>query len=132
MSLTLAPTKRRKAAPKANRPSEAMVQRAIIDALRWRGVMAVHVPNGAHYASARTGQRMKGEGVLPGFPDLVCYGPQGRHALLEVKRPGYTDSDVSDNQRAAHRRLYELGHGLAIVTSVDEALAALRSWGWGV
>jgi hypothetical protein len=65
-----------------------------------------------------------------GFPDLACYGPNGRHALLEVKRPHYSPSDVSDDQLDVHARLRGLGATVAIVTSIDDAVAALRAAGW--
>jgi hypothetical protein len=122
---------RRKAAPRGPIPSEAQVQRAIIDALRMRGIMAVHVPN-AGKRSAVAGKRLKGEGMVPGFPDLAVYGPYARHALLEVKRPGYTASAVSDAQHDMHARLRGLGATVAIVTSIDDALKALRDAGWNV
>ena len=120
---------RRKAAPRRPVPSEAQVQRAIIDALRLRGIYAVHIPN-AGKRSVVAGRRLRGEGMAKGFPDLAVYGPHGRHALLEVKRPGYAPSAVSDDQLAVHERLRGLGAAVAIVTSIDDALAALRDAGW--
>lgn len=125
---------RRKAAPRTSKapiPTEAQVQRSIIDALRLRGIYCAHVPN-AGKRSNRAGKRLKGEGMRKGFPDLVCYGPGGRHALLEVKRPGYSPSDVSDDQLDVHARLRGLCATVAIVTSIDDALAALRDAGWSV
>lgn len=110
-------------------PTEAQVQRAIIDALRWRRVFCAHVPN-AGLRSVVGGRRLKGEGLRKGFPDLVCYGADGRHALLEVKRPGYTASAVSDEQRNVHETLRGLGATVAIVTSADEAIAVLQAAGW--
>jgi len=116
---------------KAPAPKEAVVQRAIIDRLRMRGVLAVHVPN-AGKRSAIGGRLLKGEGMRPGWPDLACYAPGGRHAMLEVKRPGYTASAVSAAQRDAHALLTQLGIPVAIVTSQDEAIAALQGFGWPV
>ena len=114
----------RKAAPAA---SEAQIQRAIIDAMRWRGVLAVHVPN-AGKRSAVAGRRLKGEGMRPGFPDLLLYA-HGVHALIEVKRPGYRPSDVSDAQREMHATLTEHGARVTVVDSVDAALAFARAAG---
>jgi hypothetical protein len=121
------PTRRRKrrVAP----PQEAAVQRAIIDALRWRGIYAAHVPN-AGKRSRAAGKRLKGEGMKAGFPDLVVYGPRGKHMLLEVKRPGWSPSDVSDNQRDVHAILRDLGHVVEVVASIDDALAVLTREGW--
>jgi hypothetical protein len=111
----LAPRRKRK--PSKPAATEAQIQRAIIDALRWRGIMAVHVPN-AGKRSAIAGRRLKGEGMRPGFPDLV------------VKRTGWRPSDVSDDQRAMHERLRELGQVVEIVDGIDAALAVLRREGW--
>ena len=118
-------------APKPRRavPLESAVQRAIIDRLRMRGVLCVHVPN-AGKRSVVAGRVLKADGMRPGWPDLACYGAGGRHALLEVKRPGYTASAVSDAQRDTHALLASLGVACAVVTSQDEAVEALRSFGW--
>jgi len=123
----LAPRRKRK--PSKPAATEAQIQRAIIDALRWRGIMAVHVPN-AGKRSAIAGRRLKGEGMRPGFPDLVVYGPGGLHMLMEIKRTGWRPSDVSDDQRAMHERLRELGQVVEIVDGIGAALAVLRREGW--
>ena len=115
---------------RAPRPKESLVQRAILDRLRFLGVLAVHIPNEGK-RSARSGQRLKGDGMRAGWPDLACY-QNGRHALLEVKRPGYTASSVSQNQRECHAILDEHGFPVAIVTSQDEAVDALRLAGFRV
>jgi hypothetical protein len=126
-----APRKRRARKPIVSRASEAQVQRAIIDWLRWKNILAVHIPNEGK-RSAHAGKRLKGEGMRPGFPDLVVYGAGGRHVLLEVKRPGWRPSDVSDNQRAMHARLRELGAVVEVVASIDDTRAVLRAAGWPV
>ncbi len=96
-----------------------------------RGVLTVHVPN-AGKRTAIGGRMLKADGLRPGFPDLLCYMDGGRHALLEVKRPGYTASAVREDQHAMHDQLRAHGIPVAIVTSQDEALAALQGWGWPV
>lgn len=112
-------------------PLESAVQRAIIDRLRFCGVLAIHVPN-AGKRTAIGGRMLKAEGMRTGWPDLACYGKGGMHALLEVKRPGYSASAVSAAQRETHELLGTYGVPVAIVTSQDEAVAALRSFGWQV
>lgn len=104
---------------------EAILQRAIIDRLRFLGVLAVHIPNEGK-RSAVTGRRMKGDGMRPGFPDLACY-QHGKHALLEVKAPG---GRLSDSQRSTHAELGRHGFLVPVVTSQDEAVAALRVAGF--
>lgn len=128
----ITPRKRAKAAltTKPRAPLEAAVQRAIIDRLRLLGVLAIHVPNGGK-RSMMAGRRLKSEGMRAGFPDLLCY-KDGRHALLEVKRPGYTPSAVSAEQHEMHDLLRERGASVAIVTSQDEAVMALRAEGWAL
>jgi hypothetical protein len=104
---------------------EALIQKAIIDRLRWAGILAVHIPNEGR-RDPRTGQRLKGEGMRPGFPDLACY-QHGRHALLEVKAPR---GRTSDAQIEMHAELARHAFTVAIVTSQDEAVEALRERGF--
>lgn len=119
--------KRAKAKPPV--PQETAIQRAIIGALRWHDIYCHHSPNEGK-RSARGGKFTKALGMRSGFPDLACYQRGGRHGLLEVKRPGYSPSDVSDHQRDMHARMRERGIPVAIVTSIDDAIAAVRAWGW--
>jgi hypothetical protein len=107
----------------AKRPTEAQVQRAIIDRLRLMGALAVHVPN-AGLRSERAGQRLKGEGMRPGFPDLVVIG-QGRVCFLEVKAPG--TGRLSVRQIECHEEIRRRGAQVFTVTSQDEAVAACRA-----
>jgi len=106
---------------------EAAIQRAIIDRLRWHGILCVHVANEGR-RTTREGRRLKGEGMRPGFPDLACY-QHGKHALLEVKAP---NGRLSDNQRVTHAELGRHGFLVAVVTSQDEAVEALRASGFRV
>lgn len=109
-------------------PKESAVQIAIRQRLIFHGVVAAHVPNGGKRSLA-AGRRLKAEGMIAGFPDLVCVGDGGKVAFLEVKRPKYSPSDVSDEQRDMHDMLRRKGHHVAIVTSQDEAVAACRDAG---
>jgi hypothetical protein len=114
--------------PKAPRAApEAAIQRAIIDRLRWHGVLVMHVPN-AGKRSAIAGRRLKGEGMRPGWPDLACY-QHGRHALLEVKAP---KGRVSEAQRECHGELLRHAFPVAVVTSQDEAVEVLRARGFAL
>lgn len=106
---------------------EAQIQRAIIDRLRFHGVLVMHVPN-AGKRSAIAGRRLKSEGMRPGWPDLAAY-QHGRHALLEVKAPG---GRVSPAQRECHAELGRHAFPVAVVTSQDEAIEALRERGFSV
>ena len=135
---SLGPRRKRKA-PGA---SEAMVQRAIIQRLQLSGILCVHVPNEGKRSMAGHMQA-KRDGMMAGFPDLLLYAPNGRHGLLEIKRPGWkaprapaAGTKPSDAWKAwaARLRVYEAltgrGHPVAVVTSQDEAVAAVKRWGW--
>jgi|SRR5689334_3566273 len=96
-------------------------------------VLVHHSPNGGHLAGDREARfkqvgALKGDGMKVGFPDLACYWNHG-HCLMEVKRPGYTPSCVSDAQRAMHVTLAEMGYQPAIVTCEEEAFQFLRDRG---
>lgn len=129
---------------KTLQPSERQVQRSILEMMgvAFPRVLVIHVPNGAYLGSneaerKRTMGMLLGDGLKPGFPDLSVYWNNG-HALIEVKRPGYSPSEVSQKQREIHAQLSEMGYAPAIVTSPEEAFAFLkergaptnlRSWG---
>jgi hypothetical protein len=110
-------------------PSEAQIQRSIIDTLRMRGVMAVHVPN-AGKRSVIAGRRLKGEGMRPGFPDLLVFGnSRDEIMVMEVKA---AKGSLSDNQRECIAELERRGVPVAVVRSVEEAIAAIHAAGWAV
>lgn len=104
--------------------TEAGIQIAIIDALRWRGIMAVHIANEGR-RSVVAGRRLKQQGMRPGFPDLALYGPGGRHMLMEVKAP---KGRVSEAQAECIAELQARGVHVAVVRSIDDALAAVAEW----
>jgi hypothetical protein len=116
-------------------PTERQVQRAIISMMgtAFPSVLVHHSPNGGHLAGndeARFKQAgaLRGDGMKPGFPDLIAIWNRGV-AFMEVKRPGYAPSQVKPQQIQIHARLAELGFAPAIVTSPEEAFAFLRERG---
>ena len=138
-NVTISAKPKRRALPPL---SEAMVQRAIIQRLQLSGIFSVHVPNSGKRSDW---ERMQGkrDGVIAGFPDLLLYAPGGRHGLLEIKKPGWkaprepktgTAPTSAWKAWAARLTVYEAltsrGHPVAVVTSVDEAVAAVKRWGW--
>jgi hypothetical protein len=115
------PKKARK--PKA---SESAIQQAIKQRLIFHGIVAVHVPN-AGRRSVISGFKLKQEGMMPGFPDLICLGDAGRIGFLEVK----TDTGrLSEAQERCHDMLRRKGHLVAVVRSQDDAVAVLQGAGW--
>jgi hypothetical protein len=113
-------------------PSEREIQRSILAALRTIGLRVVHIPNGAHL-SGDAGQRFRqwgallGDGAVPGFPDLLVMTRDGRAGFLEVKRAG---GKPDERQLACHAAIIADGFPLAVVRSVDDALAAVTAWGF--
>lgn len=120
---------------KAPVPTERAVQRSILEMMgrAFPRVFVHHSPNGGHLAgdaAARFRQvgALKGDGMKTGFPDLIAIWNHGV-AFMEVKRPGYSPSDVSPKQLELHAQLAEMGFTPAIVTSAQEAFAFLRERG---
>lgn len=115
-----------------NRQPESRLQRAIVDYLAKTGYRAVHVPNGSKLAGtpeqrARAGARLKADGMVPGWPDLLVYGAGGRIGHIEVKAEG---SYQQDTQKACERWLKGRGHLYAVCRSIDDVDETLRQWGW--
>lgn len=105
---------------------ERAVQIAIINRLALYGVECWSIPNEAR-RSIVAGRMMKAAGLTPGAPDLICIGPEGRVAFLEVKAP---KGVVSERQADVHERLRRKGHVVAVVRSQDDAYAVLEGAGW--
>jgi hypothetical protein len=126
-------------------PTERQVQRSILQMMGtcFPSVLVHHSPNGGHLAGDREARfkqvgALKGDGMKTGFPDLIAVWNHGI-AFMEVKRPGYTPSCVSPQQRQIHAQLAEMGFTPAIVTSPEEAFAFLKERGaptnvreWGI
>lgn len=113
-------------------PSERDIQREIVKALRKLGMLVAAVPNGAHLAGdgdARMRQMsaMVADGLLPGFPDILIINRTGKLGLIEVKRPG---GKLSAAQVNIGKMVEQRGVPWAVVYSLDDALRALKLWGW--
>lgn len=65
-------------------------------------------------------------GLGVGSSDLICVvPPYGRFLAIEVKRPGYTPSMVSDDQRRFQEVVRKYGGVAGIASSEDEAFELL-------
>lgn len=111
---------------------ESALQRDIIQYLSVLGIWAVHVPNGSKLAGtpeqrARAGARLKADGLVPGFPDLVLYGSGGAIGHIEVKAEGGRHEGT---QKACQQRLEALGHRYAVCRSLADVDETLEGWGW--
>ncbi len=71
--------------------------------------------------------RMMSTGLGLGTADLiVIVPPRGRFLGIELKRPGYSPSDVSSNQRSWLAAVRRFGGVSGIATCVAEALALVN------
>ena len=71
--------------------------------------------------------RLMFTGLGLGTADLICVVPPfGRFLGIELKRPGYSPSDVSDNQRSWLAAVRRFGGVSGIATCEAEALALIR------
>lgn len=113
---------------------ERPVQRGAIRLLTMHGFEVVHVPNGSHLAGdavARAKQMaaLKADGLRPGFPDLLVFGRRPlQFGVLECKREG--KRTIDPDQEDCRSWLEARGWPWALVQVSEDALAAVRRWGW--
>jgi hypothetical protein len=121
-----------KAEGRRNAQPESELQKKIVPYLRKRGFYVVHVPNGSKLAGtkrqrAMRGARLKAEGTVPGFPDLLVYAAGGRVGHIEVKAEGNYQQPT---QKACQLELQRLGHLYAVCRSMADVDETLQRWGW--
>ena len=69
---------------------------------------------------------LQSAGLGVGSSDLICVvPPYGRFLAIEVKRPGYTPSMVSDDQKRFMEIVRKYGGVAGIACTEDEAFALL-------
>jgi hypothetical protein len=122
-----APERARK--PKAPQPSEDAIHIAIRAALVLHGIRSRHAANDGKRSIA-SAMRLKRLGMVAGDPDLRVWKPSFEGPLvgfLEIKSATGRLTPAQQEEIAALRAD---GFPVAVVRSVDEALAALREWGW--
>lgn len=110
---------------------ESKIQRTIRHYLALKGYRSVHVPNGSvlrgdKLTRAKQMRNLKSDGLTPGFPDLIVYGP-GRIGHIEVKQEG---EFATDTQMEVEQWLSEWGHPYAVCRSLEDVDETLRRWGW--
>ena len=120
---------------KAPEPSEKQIETAIGNRLFLSGVLCQKNPNEARSAAA--GRALKIRGSISGFPDLTVISSDGRVGFLEVKTPNAKPRNEKDRlhwQRQAdiQNALCRMKQNVAVVRSQDEAVEALKAWGWPV
>lgn len=112
------------------RDLEGPVHRAILSHLRRRfpDALVVHAANEVSLRGkdvARAIAKAKSNGMVPGFPDLACFLPDGECILFEVKAEG---GAVQPSQRAILDQLRGLGFRAAVVRSVQDVDECLEHW----
>ena len=111
---------------------ESKLQQAIVTYLRAKGYLVAHVPNGGKMPGTKIqrqirGARLKREGVLAGFPDLILYAPKGHVGHIEVKAEG---NYQEPSQKAVQALLEGLGQSYAVCRSIADVDDTLTEWGW--
>ena len=108
--------------------SEHSLQVAVLAYLTFQAAKDINViaiPNAAR-RSLRMGARMKAEGLQSGVADLCIMLPGGKVAWLELKTDRGRQSLAQKGFEAKCRRL---AHPYSLARTLDEAIAALASWG---
>lgn len=111
---------------------ESRLQQAMVIYLRARGFFVAHVPNGNKLSGsaaqrARTGARLRDEGAVAGFPDLLVYAGDGRIGHIEVKS---AEGQQQATQKACQGELEKRGHHYAVCRSIDDVNDTLGRWGF--
>jgi hypothetical protein len=112
------------------RPLEKGIEIRIRIALATSGVMVMkhHVDNRGQKPCPQCGHKEPARGARTGLglgvADLICVVPPlGRFLGIEVKRPGYSPSDVRAEQRQWLAVIRRFGGHTGIATSEEEAMA---------
>lgn len=119
---------------------EQKLQTAIVVALRKQfDCFVFHVPNGG-VRTALEAMAFKDAGTTAGVPDLIATGPEGRIGFLEIKdrvqvRERAVDPfdrllTLDPAQKTVVSGLRGRGFRVAVIDSVDDAVAALNSLGF--
>jgi hypothetical protein len=133
-ALERVPSKPRRRIGKARKDglSERQIQRQIVKTFRAMGIVVAHVPNGANlagdsFARMKQSAALVADGVIVGFPDLILISRSGALGFLEIKRPG---GSVSADQERVAALMGSRSVPVAFVASLDDAMAAVKGWGW--
>ena len=115
---------------KSPAPLEVVVQTSIIAGLRacFRPIDIRAVPNATGWLSKAQRAKLKREGRTKGTLDLIVAWPGG-DGFLEIKRPGYTPSDVTTEQRELIDLWGSWGRNVGIASTIAEAVAVVTAWG---
>jgi hypothetical protein len=110
---------------------ETILQKQIRAHLTAKGYRSVACSNGAVLAGGPRERAiqmnvLKSAGLVPGFPDLIVYGPD-KVGHIEVKLEG---EKQADNQVEVEGWLTKWGHRYAVCRSLADVDETLGKWGW--
>lgn len=110
---------------------ETALQRQLRAHLDRKGLRTVAVPNGATLSGDKVKRaiqmrNLKLDGLCPGFPDLIVFGPN-RVGFIEVKLEG---EYATDTQMEVEHWLTGWGHQYAVCRSIADVDETLAKWGW--
>lgn len=115
---------------------EEQIQRAIVHALRIalpHGWLVMAVPNKPR--SKVSGALEKSMGAMAGWPDLQVMGciidedPAAARPFAGFMEVKTKTGRVQPVQRGMHDKLMDCGFPVAVVRSVEDALATAQAWG---
>lgn len=104
--------------PALKSPSETEISRQIQSALRSLRHIVIRVHSGSLRAGSHWAKMAE-----KGTPDLLVLTTTGYAVMLEVKTP---DGKLSPEQEHWHAEATAMGHRVAVVRSVRDALEAVR------
>jgi hypothetical protein len=99
-------------------PSEHWEQTVFVRFARAKGYLVAAVPNGGKRGK-REAERLRDEGVLPGWPDLIVITLDGAVMLVEMKRR--QGGALSAEQRVVIGRLLHVGVNVAVCEGWEAA-----------
>lgn len=112
--------------------TESPDQRSLAAILDRLGVIWMHCPNEGK-RNKINGRLLKLAGMKTGFPDNIIFTPprkypQAKGAAIELKRA--VGGDITEEQKEWIFKLRELGWLAVVANGIDEALNALKEWGY--
>lgn len=91
---------------------------------RHPGVVIAAVPNGG-LRDKRTAARLKAEGVLAGYPDLIVDEARAPYHGLRIEFKRERGGRVTKAQREVHERLEARGYRVVVAEGLEAGLEAL-------
>lgn len=101
--------------------TEAQIQGAIVEWLRYSGYLTFHIPNGG-LRGKREAAKLKWQGVLAGVPDLAVIWQElgeARLCFIEVKT---ASGRLSEDQSDFRNKVNAIGFDYIIARSLDDVM----------